>query len=138
METKLDHLHEIVLDKGNTRDGAIHLEDVTPIAPVHVLQNRSFQSGQRCFSEFSPFCTHKKGSSQSKPGSVSNVHNNPSMARPTMVSRTSKNVCKKPTTSTSTQRSTERSCRKVESTRNAEFTATNGLDNLRQTYLQKE
>ena len=57
------------------------------------------------------------------------------MARPTIVSRASKNVCKKPTTSTSTQGSTERSCRKVESTRNAEFTATNGLDNLRQNLL---
>ena len=85
METKLDHLHEIVSDKGSTRDGAVHLEGVTPIAPAHVLQNRSFQSGQRCFSDFSPFSTHRKGSSKSKTGSVSNVHNNPSMARPTMV-----------------------------------------------------
>ena len=96
METKLDHLHEIVSDKGSTRDGAVHLEGVTPIAPAHVLQNRSFQSGRRCFPDFSTFCTHGKGSSKSKPGSVSNAHNNPSMAKPTMVSRASKNVCQNP------------------------------------------
>ena len=66
---------------------------------------------------------------------MSNAHNNLSIARSTMVSRASKNVCKKPTTFTSTQRSTERSCRKVESTRNTEFTATNGLENLRQNLL---
>ena len=52
---------------------------------------------------------------------MSNAHNKPSMARPTMVSRASKYVSKKPTTSTSTQRSTERSCIKVESTHNTEF-----------------
>ena len=57
------------------------------------------------------------------------------MARPTMVSRASKNVCKKPTTSTSTERPTEKSYRKVESTRNVEFTATSVLDNLRQNIL---
>ena len=57
------------------------------------------------------------------------------MVRSTMVSRAFKNVCKKPTSFTSTQRSTERSCRKVESTRNTEFTATSGLDNLRQNLL---
>ena len=38
---------------------------------------------------------------------------------------------KKPTISTSTQRSTERSCWKVESALNAYFTATNGLEDLR-------
>ena len=53
------------------------------------------------------------------------------MVKPTMVSRTSKNFCKKLTTSTSAQRSTEGSCRNVESTRNAEFTATIGLDSLK-------
>ena len=52
-----------------------------------------------------------------------------------MVSRAFKNVCKKSTTFTSTQRSTERSCRKVESTRNTEFTATSDLDNPRQNLL---
>ena len=57
------------------------------------------------------------------------------MARSTMVSRAFKNVCKKSTAFASTQRSTERSCRKVESTRNAEFTAASGLDNLRQNLL---
>ena len=57
------------------------------------------------------------------------------MAKPTMVSRASKNVCKKCTTCTSSQRPTERSCRKVEATRNAEFTATGSLDNLRQKLL---
>ena len=87
METKLDHLHEIVLDKGNCSP---------PIAPVHVLENRFFQSGQRCFSDFFPFHTHRKGSSESKSGSVSNAHNNPSMARTTMVSRATKSVCKNP------------------------------------------
>ena len=49
------------------------------------------------------------------------------MAKPTMVSGAYKNVCKKPTTSTSTQRSTERSFKKVEFTCNAKFTATSGL-----------
>ena len=49
------------------------------------------------FPPFPPF-----GSSESKSGSVFNAHNNPSMARPTIVSRASKSVCKKPTTSTST------------------------------------
>ena len=147
METKLKHLHEIVSDKGNTRDGSVCLEGVTPITPVHVLENQPFQSGQGCFSYtlssqvcvwFPTFCTHRKGSSESKSRSVSNAYNSPSMARPAMVSRASKNVFKKPTTSTSTQRSTERSCRKVESTRNAEFTATSGLDNLRQNLLAEE
>ena len=53
------------------------------------------------------------------------------MARLTMVSRAPKNA----TTSTSIQRFTERSCRKVESIRNAEFTATSALDNIRQNLL---
>ena len=57
------------------------------------------------------------------------------MARPNMVSKASKNVCKKPTASTSAQGSTERSCRKIESICNAEFTATAGLDNLGQNLL---
>ena len=60
------------------------------------------------------------------------------MARPTMFFRASKNVWKKPTISTSTKRSIEKSCRKVESTRNAEFTAASGLDNLRQNLLAEE
>ena len=55
-----------------------------------------------------------------------------------MVFRASKNVWKKTTTSTSTKRSIERSCRKVESTRNAEFTVTSGLDSLRQNLLAEE
>ena len=44
METKLSHLHEIVSDTGNIRDGPVCLEGVTPITPVHVLENRPFQS----------------------------------------------------------------------------------------------
>ena len=76
--------------------------------------------------------------SESKSESVSNAHNNPSMVRPTMVSRASKNFCKKSTIFTSTERSTERSRRKIESTRNAEFTATSGLDNIRQNVLAEE
>ena len=63
-----------------------------------------FQSGQRCFSDilgsqvcicFSSFSTHRKGIMESKSGLLSNVHNNPSMTRPTMVSRASENTCKK-------------------------------------------
>ena len=50
-------------------------------------------------------------------------------------SRLLKIICKKPTTFTSTQGATVRSCRKVESTLNTEFTATSGLDNLRQNLL---
>ena len=68
---------------------------------------------------FHPISTHRNGFSKSKSGSVSNAHNNSSMASPTMPFRAFKNVCRKLTTSTSTQKSTERSCRKVESSRNA-------------------
>ena len=57
------------------------------------------------------------------------------MTRLTMVSRTFKKVSKKPTTFTSTQRCPERSYGKAESTRNADFTATSGVDNLRQNLL---
>ena len=55
-------------------------------------------------------------------------------AQPAMVS----GAFKKSSTSTSTQRSTERSCRKVESPRNTEFTATSDLDNIRQNLLAEE
>ena len=53
----------------------VYLKSVTPITPVHVLENRPFQLGQACFSDnldsqvcawFSPFNTHRKGSSESK------------------------------------------------------------------------
>ena len=143
-ETKPNNLHEVVSDKGNSRGGSAYLEGITPITPLNILENRSCQSGQGCFSDilgsqvcvcFSPFCTHRKVSSQEISGSVSNAHNNPSMVRPTMVSRTFGNVCKKSTAFTSTERFTVRSCRKVESTRNTEFTVTSGLDNLRQNLL---
>ena len=43
-----------------------------------------------------PHCSHRKGSSESKSGSVSDAHNNPSMARPTMVSRVFKMSVKNP------------------------------------------
>ena len=78
-----------------------------------------------------PFLQLLEKFSESKSRSVSNAYNNPSIARPTMVSRAFKNVCKKPTTSTSIQSSTERSRRKVEFTPNTEFTVTIGPDNLR-------
>ena len=144
MKTKPNNLHEIVSDKGNSRDASVCLEGITPVTPLHILENRPFQSGQGCFSDilgsqvcvcFPPFCTHKKGSSESKSGSVSNAHNNPSIARPTMISRAFKNVCKKSAAFTGTQRFTERSCRKVESIPSTEFTATSSLDNLRQNLL---
>ena len=144
MEIKPNNLREIVSDRGNPRGGSVCLEGITPITLLHILENLSFQSGHRCFSDilgsqvcvyFSPFCTHRKGSSESKSGSVSNAHNNPSMVRPTMVSRAFKNVCKNSTAFASTQRSTERSCRKFESTHNSEFTTTSGLENLRQNLL---
>ena len=124
-------------DKRNSRDGSVCLEGITPITQVHILENRPFQSGQRCFLDvlgaqvcvnFSPFWTYRKGSSENKSESVS-------FKKRLVSSRTFRNVCKKPTTFISTQRSTERSCRKVESTRNPEFTATSGLDNLRQNLL---
>ena len=60
------------------------------------------------------------------------------MTRLTMVSRTFKSVSKNLTTFTSTQRCPERSNGKVESTRNADFTATSGVDNLRQNLLAEE
>ena len=59
------------------------------------------------------------------------------MAKPAKVSGASKNICKKTTISTSTQRSTERSCWKVESALNADFTATNGLEDLRKNLLSE-
>ena len=55
-----------------------------------------------------------------------------------MLQETFKKVSKKPTTFTSTQRCPERSYGKAESTRNADFTATSGVDNLRQNLLAEE
>ena len=133
-------------DKGNSRDGSACLEGITPIISVHILENRPFHSGQGCFSDilgsqvcvcFSPFCTYTKGSSESKSGLVSNAHKKPSMARPAMVSGAFKYVRKKPISFTSTQRSTERSCWKVKSTRNTEFTATSGLQPRPQSSFKK-
>ena len=51
METKLNHLQDIVSGKGNTSDGSVCLEVVTPINPVHVLENQPFQSKQGFFSD---------------------------------------------------------------------------------------
>ena len=99
-------------DNRKTRYVSVCLEGITPITTVHALENRPFQSAQGCFSEildsqvcvcFSPICIHRKGSPESISGSLSNAYNNPSMARPTMVSKTSKMIAKKPTTPTSTQ-----------------------------------
>ena len=96
---------------GNSRDGSACLEGITPAFPVQILKCRPFQSGWGCFSDilgsqicvcFSPACTYRNGSSESKSGSVSNAHNSPSMASPNIVSMVFKNVCKKPTTFTST------------------------------------
>ena len=42
LETKSDNLYEIVSDKGNSRDGSVCLDGITPITPVHILENRSF------------------------------------------------------------------------------------------------
>ena len=39
MKTKLNNLQEIAADKGNKRDGSVYLEGVTPITPIHVLEN---------------------------------------------------------------------------------------------------
>ena len=39
MEIKLNHHHEIVSDNGNTRDVSVCIESVTPITPVHILEN---------------------------------------------------------------------------------------------------
>ena len=70
-ETKPNNLHEIVSDEGNSRGGSVCFEGITPITLLHILENRSFQSGQGCFSDilgsqvcecFSPFCPHRKGS----------------------------------------------------------------------------
>ena len=54
-----------------------------------------------------------------------------------MVSGAFKYVRKKPISFTSTQRSTERSCWKVKSTRNTEFTATSGLQPRPQSSFKK-
>ena len=60
-----------------------------------------------------------------------NAHNNYSnMASQNIAPRASKNVPKKPTTSSSTHKSSEWSSRKAEYIRNAEFTG--GLDKLKQ------
>ena len=80
---------------------------------------------------FLPFCTYRNGSSESKSASVSNYYNNLSTTRQTMVFGATKNVCGRRITSINTQRSTQRSCRKVTFICNAEFTATSVLDILR-------
>ena len=46
IEAKLNHLQEIVSDKGKTRDESACLKSVTLITLVHDLENRPFQSGQ--------------------------------------------------------------------------------------------
>ena len=51
METKLNHLQDIVSGKGNTSGGSVCLEVATPINPVHVLENQPFQSKQGFFSD---------------------------------------------------------------------------------------
>ena len=64
METKLNNLHEVLADKGNSRDGSVSLKGISPITLVYILENWPFQSGQECFSDilgsqvcvgFSPF-----------------------------------------------------------------------------------
>ena len=40
-----NNLDEIVSDKGNSRDGSVCLEGITPITPVYILENRLFQRG---------------------------------------------------------------------------------------------
>ena len=49
METKPNNLHEIVSNKGNSRDGSVCFEGITPITPLHILENRPSQSRQACF-----------------------------------------------------------------------------------------
>ena len=101
MKTKLYHLHELFSGKGSTKNGSAYLEGATSITPVHdpFSQGRdAFQISwaQKFVYVFPPFALigffRGKGSSESKSESVSNAHNNPSMVRLSMVSRTSKNV----------------------------------------------
>ena len=43
--------HEIVSDKGNSRGGSVCLESITSINSLYILESRSFQSVQGCFSD---------------------------------------------------------------------------------------
>ena len=95
-------------------------------------------AGLTSFYMLSPFCTHRKSSSETKSLSMFNAHKSSRMTILRIVSRASKKVYKKLATSTSTERSTERYYRKVESAHNAEFTATSGLDKIRQNLLVGE
>ena len=105
MENIVNHHQEIVSDKGNNRDGSVCLKSVTPINLFSICPGKSTpQSRQWSFSYslgsqvcvcFFPFCTHRKYSSNCKSGLVSNVHNSPSMAKPTLVSSVSENIWKK-------------------------------------------
>ena len=122
MKTKPNNLHEIVSDKG-TPEMDLFASRVSHQLPQYISWKIvPFSPGKDTFQiswahkfvySFPPFCTYRKGSSESKSGSASNTHNNPSMARPTMLSRAFKNVYEKSTTFTTTQRSTERYCRKL-------------------------
>ena len=51
MEPKLNNLHETVSHKGNSRDGSVCPEGITPITLVYILENWLFQLGQRYFSD---------------------------------------------------------------------------------------
>ena len=105
MENIVNHHQEIVSDKGNNRDRSVCLKSITPInlfsicpgksTPQSRQWNISNSLGSQVCVRFFHFCTHRKGSSKCKSGSVSNVHNSPSMARPTLVPSVSENVWKK-------------------------------------------
>ena len=119
METKLNHIQEIVSGKGNTRNGSVCLK-LSHQLPHYMFwkidpSSQSKDTFQISWAHkfvyaFPPFALIGR-SLQSKSGLVSNAHNNPSMSRSTIVSRVFKNVCKKATTSSSTQKYTERSSR---------------------------
>ena len=91
METKLSNLYEIVSDKENTKDGCLprgcHTNHPSTCHGKSTLQVRAGMlfryPGLTICVRFPAFCTHRKGSSESKSGSASSAHNNPSLDMPT-------------------------------------------------------
>ena len=130
---KVKNFQKIVSDKWNIRYDLFALTVSHPFSQYMSWKINPFSGGRDAFqiswAHKSMDAIHNF-SLESKSGLIYWAHNNPNMIRLIIFPNTSENVCKKPTTST--QRSTERSCRKVKSIRNAEFTATSSLDNLRQ------
>lgn len=143
MECKINHIEEIRFDMGKTRNGSVCIEGVTLAISIHIVENWPFHSGQGWLSNilgsrvciyFPPIVIW---------GSVLQKVNQD--RRLLLIITTGwrgqpwfpglLDISKKSTAFTSIKKTTERSCRKVEFTRNTEFTAASSLGNLRQNLL---